>query len=312
MSTHSAPSDRLKILFNFFSIYVIWGSTYLGIKFAIESFPPFLLAALRYLLAGLILFAWGCVRREPWITRRQLAIASLSGFLLVMANALVCFAEERLATGIIAIVIGTMPGWIMLLNWKFFDRVKPTLRQAGGLVVALVGITLLSKNELSSGANGSVISWLAIGISMLSWALGTLIQRRSGPTDSFFLYSSAQLGMGGCVLLLILQFFPGTASIDLATITPVALSAFVYLTLFGSVVAFTSYLWLSRRVSPTIVSTYALVNPVVALFLGVVFANETVSLKTLFYSVFIVCGLYFVLIKKKEPSLATAETRRAP
>lgn len=312
MSTPSASSDRFKILFNFFAVYVIWGSTYLGIKFAIESFPPFLLAGLRYLFAGLILLAFGRLKREAWISRRDLAIASLSGFLLVMANALVCYAEERLATGIIAIVIGTMPGWIMLLNWKFFDRVKPTLRQAGGLVVALIGITLLSKNELSGGANDSIVSWLAIGLSMLSWALGTLIQRRSGSTGSFFIYSSAQLSMGGALLLITLLFFPGTLALDVNAITPRALGAFVYLTLFGSVIAFTSYLWLSRRVSPTVVSTYALVNPVVAMLLGVAFANETVSLKTLFYSVFIVFGLYFVLIKKKAPTLATAEPSRVP
>jgi len=297
-----AAPGRWKYGLNFFAIYVIWGSTYLAIKYAIVSFPPFLLSGLRYFLAGLILLAFAAFRRENRVAFRDLRIAALSGFLLVSANALVCFAELRLASGIVAVVIGTMPGWIMLLNWQFFDRAKPTVRQAGGAAIALAGIVLLSKDQLTANTDASLVSWAAIGLSMLCWALGTLIQRRSGAKDSFFLYSSAQLSLGGLCLLFVLLFIPSARHLDLSAIEPTAWAAFGYLTLFGSVIAFTSYLWLSRHVSPTIVSTYAIVNPAVAMMLGVFFAGERLTGTTVAVAGFILFGLYFVVIRKKPVS----------
>lgn len=289
------PVSPKLIVFNFLCIYLIWGSTYLAIKYAIVALSPFLVAALRFILGGILLLFLSRLRREPRLTRHDLKIAAGSGCLLVLGNALVCYAEKELPSGLVAVVVGTMPVWITLLNWRFFGGAQPRLRQFAGIALALVGIFLLSKSQ--SAITGSVhpITWMALAISVTSWALGTLWQRRSAQRLSLFTFSGVQLSFGGLGLFISWFLLEGPSSFHSAHVSNTALWAILYLAIFGSVLGSSAYLWLNQHVDPTLVSTYALVNPVIAIWLGWLFIDEAITLQTLLFSLFVVAGLYLVL-----------------
>ena len=305
------PSGK-KIILNLFGIYLIWGSTFLAIKYGIESFPPFLLAGIRFLFASAILFAISYFRGEPGLSRDDLKVAAISGPLLVLGNALVCVAEKSISSGMTAVAVGTIPAWLMLLNWKFFKGNRPRLRQFVGIFIALSGILLLTRSHTDENGVISITAWIALCMSILSWAFGTLIQRQATQKYSLFRFSSTQLGLGGILMLLAWGIFGSPASFDPQSITTVSVFALFYLAILGSVVGFTSYFWLSQNVDTTLVSTYAFVNPVVAVWLGWLIAGETVTLSTFICSAIALSGLYFVAIQPKQRKVVqTNETTEA-
>lgn len=285
-----------RIILCFAAIYVIWGSTYLAIKHAIEVYPPFVLSGGRFLLASAILYGIARVRRERPPTRAQRRVAMVSGVLLVLANALVGLAEKSVATGLASVIVGTVPVWIMIMQWAIFKGVRPSLLQILGIGAALGGVLLLT-----SQAAGSPSSYEGIAIllgSVIVWSLGTLIQRRAGLEGNFFAFSSLQLFCGGVVMATMGFLFEKPSAAIFTSLDGGALFAFFYLVIFGSVVAFSAYVWLSMHVEPAKVSTYALVNPLVAVWLGWLFNHEPVYLTMLLSSGLIIGGLYLVLFKK--------------
>lgn len=290
---------RWKIILNFACIYLVWGSTYLAIKYAIVGFPPFFMASVRFVFASLILYVMSRARREKPLHKVDFKIAALSGTLLVLANALVCLAETDLPSGLVAVVCGTLPIWIMLLNWQVFEGVPPQFRQVAGIFLSLVGIFLLTQSQAVAGSSGTLISWLALATATVSWAFGTLIQRKSSEKNSLFRFSSVQMSVGAVCMLVIWSVFEGVDSFKPEAVTFSSVMALIYLILFGSVAAFSSYLWLNRHGEPTIVSTYALVNPVVAIWLGWLFMSEPVTLTTVLFTLLVILGIYFVVMKKK-------------
>lgn len=286
-----------RIVLCFTAIYLIWGSTYLAIKHAIDAIPPFLMSGCRFLLASSVLFAIGLVRRERFPSRAQRRLAMVSGVLLVLANALVGFAEQHISTGRASVIVGTVPVWIIMFQWAFFKGVRPTAKQILGIGTALAGILLLT----SAPQGAAQSSLIGIGVllgSVMFWSLGTLIQRQAAVTGNFFAFASLQLFCGGLVIALSGLFFERPDVAIFASLEWGAVLAFLYLVIFGSVVAFSAYVWLSMHVEPAKVSTYALVNPLVAVWLGWLFNDEPVYLTMIFSSVLILSGLYLVLFKK--------------
>jgi drug/metabolite transporter (DMT)-like permease len=303
--------NRMKIILNFACIYLVWGSTYLAIKYAILGNPPFLIIGLRFLLGSTILFLIGRAKKESYLKWIDVKIAALSGVLLVLGNALVAFAEKDTSSSLVAVVVGSMPAWIMLFNWKFFSGSKPQVRQVTGVVISLTGVLFLTLSKAGSSGEGSLISWITLALSLVSWAFGTLIQRKAVSKESLFTFSGVQLGIGGVVLLLGWMLLGDTGQTHLRDMSMISILAGLYLALVGTVLAFTSYLWLNRNVEPTTASTYALVNPVVAVWLGWLIADETITSQTLMFSVIVIAGVYWVIFKPKPKAVLEIKVSRS-
>lgn len=294
-----ASVSRWKIILNFACIYLVWGSTYLAIKYAVIGFTPFFMAFLRFMFASAILWTISSFKKEKKLSFADFKIAALSGTLLVFANALVCLAETDLPSGLVAVFVGTLPIWIMLLSWYFFNGLKPQLRQVLGIAISLMGIFFLTKSQFVQGQYGHVITWVALCLAVLSWAVGTLLQRKSKEKNSLFRFSSVQMSVGALAMFLIWFMYEGPDSFVIEKVPMVSVWALMYLIVFGSVAAFSSFLWLNRNGEPTVVSTYALVNPLVALWLGWLFADEVATLSTVIFSCVVVVGISLVVLKKK-------------
>ncbi|HVM21561.1 MAG TPA: EamA family transporter [Egibacteraceae bacterium] len=257
------------------TVYVVWGSTYLGIKVALEGFPPMLLGAFRFLAAGAVLYAWTGRRRDlPRAGARQwLAAAVTGGLMLVGGNGAVTWAEQRIDSGVAALLVATVPLWMAVLArvWQS-ERLRGTA--VVGLLVGFAGVGVLVR---PSGDNVALLPSLAVLAGALSWALGS-IYVRSAPLPSHALRSTSMQMLAGGALFGVIGLATGEAArLDLAGVTWRSAGALVYLAVFGSIIAFSAYTWLLRNAKPSIVSTYAYVNPFVAVLLGAVLLAEPVT-----------------------------------
>lgn len=258
-------------------VYVVWGSTYLAIRLAVRpgaGFPPFTLGALRVLVAAGILFAAAALTRQRlWPRKSELPVLIGGGLLLwPLANGLVVLGETRADSGFAALLVGSMPIWVAIME-AHLDRRLPTARFMGALLIGFAGVALLAWPVLRSGARADVLAVVALLAAPITWGAGSLWQRRR-PVALAPLASAAWQqffgGLGFIVAVLLLRE-PRPAP------TPAAWGAWAYLTLFGSVIAFTSYVQTLRRLPMRIVSTYAYVNPVVAVGLGWIVLREQVT-----------------------------------
>lgn len=303
--TDTGKASRTRIILAFAAIYIIWGSTYLAIRYAIETMPPFLMAGTRFATAGLLMYAWarltGKERPEPVHWRS----ASIVGALLLLGgNGAVVWAETRIPSGIVSLLIATVPLWMVILG-----RRRPDIRVVGGIVLGFLGLALLLGPARLAGTGridlpgaGTVVA------GSLSWAAGSLYSRKAPLPKSPLLGIGMQMMMGGLALVLAgsvagewPHFRPGNFSL-LSTLS------YVYLILAGSLVGFTAYVWLLRNVSPSKVATYAYVNPVVAVLLGWAIGGEELSLRAVLAAAIIVSGV--VLITSRNDSRGVTETRR--
>jgi drug/metabolite transporter (DMT)-like permease len=292
------PQLSSTAIISLFSVYIIWGSTYLAIRYAIETLPPLSMAAARYLLAGLIMFALALFRKEKPLNTKQKKVAAWTGLLMVTANGLVCVAERWVPSGIAAVIIGAMPIWIMLFNWIAFSRIQPQINRLIGAGIGLFGIAQITLGEGSSlglehmGKVGILIlcssSWL--------WVIGTLSQRSIGSIQSPFLFSGLQMFAGSMIVGLLGLGLEQPWLIQYSEVSSQSIYAFFYLVFFGSVLTFTAYSWLARNVEPHVVSSYALVNPVIAIGLGWMFYDEAITSRFLVATLFILLGLVFLLM----------------
>lgn len=300
----SLSSIRSRIVLCFAAIYVIWGSTYLAIVHAIESIPPFLMSGTRMLLAAAILLAVGLFKKEELPARAVRRLAYGSGTLLVLANALVCLAEKWVSTGRASVIVGTVPVWIIVFQWLFFKGLRPTGKQTIGVTAALLGVLLLT-SDTTAASPAENLGMAVLFSSVIIWSFGTLVQRKAPKGFGLFTFTSLQLSSGGLFVFILGLIFEKPQLNMFTTMQWEAVVALLYLVIFGSVIAFSAYLWLSMHVEASKVATYALVNPLVAVWLGWLFNSESVYMTMVFSSLLIVVGLYFVLFKK-EPALTLA------
>jgi drug/metabolite transporter (DMT)-like permease len=280
-------------------IYVLWGSTYFGIAIAIESMPPFIMAAIRFVIAGVLLVAWDLMRhpearRMP--SRRQLLDTLIvGGLLLGVANSFVTFGEVTVPSGIAAIIVATIPLWFALLGWIYFRQRLPKL-VTGAVALGFFGTALLVA-PTGEGSN----SFEPLGIFILfcapiAWAHGSLYSARRAKLPPSPLTASGLQMLAGSLVCLALALATGEAAkFHPDQITSESILAVVYLVIFGSMVAYTSYAWLLRNAPLSLVGTYAYVNPVVAVGLGTVFLGETLSLRTVVASVIILTAVAIIV-----------------
>ncbi|HKP68389.1 MAG TPA: EamA family transporter [Pyrinomonadaceae bacterium] len=277
-------SRKLLILIAaFFAVYVFWGSTYLAIKYAMQTLPPFLMAGSRFLLAGGILFLWARLSKdyerpkwEHW--RTSLIVGTL---LLLGGNGGVVLAQHFIPSSLAALLVATEPLWIVVLSWLWLHQGRPSWKVVLGLLVGFVGVALLvtgrASNGIDSGGVGQWIGIIAVIIGAMSWAAGSIYGLRGSTPKSPILAAGMQMLMGS-ISLLVVGFIRGEwATFDPSAISSASVIGLIYLIIFGSLIGFTAYSWLLKNARPSMVATYAYVNPVIAVLLGWLIAGEAMT-----------------------------------
>src|SRR5438477_1681774 len=288
---------RLAILLAFAALYLIWGSTYLGIRLAIDSIPPFLMAGSRYLTAGLILYLItraGGATRPPAVTWRSSLI--VGGFLLLGGNGGVTVSEKYIDTGLAAVIVATVPIYIVLLSWASGSAPRPSVPALIGLAGGFLGVGILMAPSLhfsTSETRHPGIGLLILLVASLLWSIGSLYSRAAKNADLPFVAAGQQMICGGALLLLAgfvtrEQFHPDQ-------ITAVSVWAWIYLVLIGAIIGFSAYIFLLRHCDPTKVATYAYVNPIVAVILGTSLGGEHLTSRMIMAAALIIGSVAIVI-----------------
>jgi drug/metabolite transporter (DMT)-like permease len=286
-------APRWKIALAFFCVYVFWGMTYLAMRIAVEDIPPYLMAGTRFVLAGAILYAVARRRGDDAPTTLNWRAALIvGGFLLLGGNASVAWAEQRVSSGLAALLIGVMPIWMVSLEWLRGGS-RPRLNVTTGLLLGALGVGLL---VLPQGGGNSVdlLGAVVLIAAAASWAWGSVISKSAGLPKSPFMATSMEMMAGGTLCVLVGVLTGELRGFSLAQVSGEALLAWLFLVVFGSLVAFTAFIWLLGVVSIAKVGTYAYVNPVVAVLLGWAILGETVTITTVFAAMLILCGVAMV------------------
>jgi drug/metabolite transporter (DMT)-like permease len=300
----SGTPSRAKIIVAFAAVYIIWGSTYLAIRFAIETLPPFLMAATRFLTAGALLYAVGSRGRVRAPTAAEWKAAAIVGGMLLMGgNGAVVWAQQVVPSSVAALLIAVTPAWMVLLDWLWLGAPRPGLRTVLGLVLGFSGLALLIGPGALFGA-GSVhpAGALALLAGSLSWATGSIYSKGAPRPPGAALSISMQMLAGGSLLLVVALVAGEPARVDLAAVSVRSALAVLYLIVFGSLIGYSAYMWLLRVVSPARVATYAYVNPLVAVLLGWTLAGEALTMRMSVAAAVIILGV--ALITLGQPAAA--------
>jgi drug/metabolite transporter (DMT)-like permease len=291
-------SRRFKILAAFAAIYVIWGSTYLGIRIAIETMPPLIMAGARYASAGALLFAWTLARgkERPRPVHWWSAVV-IGALLLLGGNGAVSWAELRVPTGIAALMIASVPLWIVVLDWLRPGGRRPGVWVIAGLALGIAGLWFLAGPVgHAAGPRPDPLGVIVLVLGALAWSMGSVYSRHAPLPASPLLGIALEMLCGGVLLVVAGIVLGEGAHFDPARISLRSLVAFAYLVLLGSLVGFTCYVWLLRVSTPARVSTYAFVNPVVAVALGWGLLGEAVTPRILTSSVVVVVAVAVITL----------------
>src|SRR5881409_2465994 len=302
-----AAPKRSLVIIAFAALYLIWGSTYLGIRFAIETIPPLLMAGSRFLLAGIIMYAiaWsqGIVESNWRNWRTSLIIGAC---LLLGGNGGVTISEKYIDSGLAALIVAIVPIYIVLLGWMTGLAPKPTPIVWLALIGGFVGVGILFGPALHFSSNEARHPAIGISILLVSsfiWSVGSLYSRVAKHAASPFLTAAQQMLCGGMLLLFVGIATGELRRLHLGSISMLSVGSFIYLVIIGAVVGYTAYIWLLRHCEPAKVATYAYVNPIVAVLLGTLFAGETVSVRMLIAAALIIGSVALII---------TAQQLRAP
>ena len=307
----TARPSRVLIVLAFAAIYILWGSTYLGIRLAIETLPPFLMAATRFMVAGAILFTWAIFNGQqlrPALAQWPRAFV-IGALLLLCGNGGVTWAEKYIASGFAALLVATEPLWVVVLNWGITHR-RPNAKVLLGVLIGLAGVSLLVSDRLGQGPHGSRLSLIGAGVVVLSsfaWASGSVYSNRRPIRATTSMASGMQMLAGGSLLLLLALVAGDFKRLNLDNASWVSIGAFAYLTLFGSLVAFTAYSWLLNNVTTARAATYAYVNPVVAVLLGWLIASEPLTPKMMLAAAIIVGSVVLITTFGHEHTATTPD-----
>lgn len=312
MSAHTAPATRAQLIAAFAAIYLVWGSTYLAIRVAVETLPPFLMAATRFAVSGALLygFLWFTKRIKP-TARQWRDNAIVGGFLMLGGNGLVCWAEQTVPSGIATLIVSIGPLVVVLLDWAVLvwgkdekRGARPSLATFTGLALGFVGLVLLVGPSLAPGPGGLPLLPIgALALASALWSTGSLYGRYSQQPAEPFTASAIQMLTGSGWLFAASLLAHEPARLHAADLTARALGAWAYLTLVGSLVGFTAFVWLMKHSTPARVYTYTYVNPIVAVFLGWLILHETVSPRIFVAAAVIIAGVAVITV---------AKTRKAP
>ena len=294
LPVNPAPAGRLAVGAAFFSIYIIWGSTYLAIRYAVESIPPLYTAGLRHLVAGSFLLAWALAKglRPTW---PQIRASVVIGFLFfLVGHGSLHWAETQIPSGLAALLIASEPIWVYLMVCAAEKRWRMNGLLLGGVVLGLAGVGLLLGRDVLSAGSGAIWGAVACLIGAISWSAGIIYSRRSHLSGSPLLLSALSLLAGSAMLLTTGTVLGEARGFSIHTVPVSSWLALGYLIVFGSVIAFTAYNWLLERYSPTLVATHTYVNPIVAVLLGWWLAKEHISVNVLLSAAMVIAAVFLV------------------
>ena len=301
-SVAPAP-NRVTLWSALLSVYFLWGSTYLFIHFMTERMPPLYMASMRYIVAGTILYGYARLTGTPRATRVEWRSAAIVGVLLLtVANGCLTVGLQYIPTGVAALLGGLLPVFLLTLNWASFAKKRPSNLALAGLVVGLIGIYFLIKPDKLQTENGLHANLIGAGLvtfGNFAWAIGTLLAPRVSLPKIGTMSTGLQMLVGGFVLLIVSLFTEPVTPWSILDAPTKAIGAMTYLVIFGSIIGFSSYAWLARNAPPQLLSTYAFVNPVVAMLLGVTFAGEIFSSQSLIGALVALAGVVLITLGRK-------------
>ena len=301
-----------KTLLAFAIIYFVWGSTFLAIRVGVREVPPLILAAMRFGVAGAILYGWMIVRGERSPTKRQWMSASLLAvFIFVVDYGLLFWAEQRVPSGIAAVMLATIPACMALSEIFFLRTQRLTFRLALALLIGISGVAVLMSRSLNlGGAPIDRLGALALIVASVSWSVSSVLTRKLSLPNSKVMSSGAQMLAGGLFLALTAAAFGEFHRFDPANVSRAVWFSLAYLIVAGSIIGFTAYVWLIHHESPTKVGTYAYVNPLVAVLVGYFLGGEALGPRTIVGTLLVLISVVVITItpaKKPEASLPVVE-----
>jgi drug/metabolite transporter (DMT)-like permease len=289
-----------KTLLAFAIIYLVWGSTFLAIRIGVHEVPPLLLAAMRFLIAGAVLFGWMMAKGERSPSGRQwMSVSLLAVLIFVVDYGLLFWAEQRVPSGIAAVMLATIPVFTALLEIIFLRTQRLTFRLAVALLIGIVGVAVLMSRSLHlDGEPIATSGAVALIIGALSWSVASLLSKKLVLPESKAMSSGAQMLVGGLMLAVLAGALGEFRGFDPGSVSLKAWMALLYLIVAGSIIGFTAYVWLIHHESPTKVGTYAYVNPVVAVLIGYFFAGEALGVRTVLGSLCILVSVVVITTMK--------------
>jgi drug/metabolite transporter (DMT)-like permease len=303
-SASTARTHRFTVVLSFISIYLIWGSTYLAIRYAVETIPPLYTAGLRHLTAGIILLFWCLAKRlrPTWVQVR--ASILIGAFFFLGGHGSLHWAEQKVPSGLASLLIACEPILVFLLFAATAKKWRANATLLAGIVLGFAGVGLLMGRSALTAGPGVFVGSLAILFGALSWSVGIVYSRRSHLSGHPLLLTTLSLLSGSIQLLLVGTIAGEYRGFSLTSVSRRSWLSLAYLILFGSVVAFTAYNWLLEHYSPTLVATHTYVNPIVAVFLGWLFAREAVTLSVILSTAMVIGAVMLVdrgtsLLKKE-------------
>lgn len=304
---------RARLIAAFAAVYLVWGSTYLAIRFAVETLPPLLMAGARFVLAGALVLAWTRWReRSPAPSRRDWRTGVISGALLLLGgNGAVAWAEQRVPSGIAALLVAIVPLWMVLIDWLRPGGRRPATAVFVGVALGLAGLVLLvGPDSLRGGAGSDSFGALVLVLASLSWAAGSLFTKWAPRATTGTIGAGTQMLAGGALLLVAGVAAGEVGRLDLAHASSRSLLGFAYLVTFGSLIGFTAYVYLLAHTTAAKAATYAYVNPVVAVLLGWAIGHEQVTTRTLLAAGVILAGVAIITVTRDSGAVASenAET----
>jgi drug/metabolite transporter (DMT)-like permease len=305
---------RTRIALAFAAVYLVWGSTYLAIRYAIESIPPFLMAGTRFIIAGGALYLWARLTGAKRPSRRVWVATAVTGILmLAVGNGAVTWSEQRIPSGLAALLVASVALWMVLLEFLRKNGTRPTRLSIVGLMVGFSGVALLvGPAALSNARDLDVLAALVLVGASLSWAAGSVYSRVLPRPESTSVGSGMQMLAGGVVLLIVGVSSGELARFDVAAVTTRSALSVGYLVVFGSLVGFTAYAWLLRVCTPAAVATYAYVNPMVAMLLGWLIAGEEFGPRMIVAAAIILSGVALINRASARPAPGAHSPRSAP
>lgn len=307
------PHRSWKTLLAFAIIYFVWGSTFLAIRVGVREVPPFLLAGIRFLTAGLVLYGWTFLKGERSPNARQwLSVLLLATLIFVCDYGLLFWAEQRVPSGVAAVMLATIPVFMALSEIIFLRTQRLTARLVLAFLVGIAGVAVLVSRSMSLGGapidkGGSI----ALLVASISWSVSSVLTRKLPLPASKVMSSGAQMLAGGVLLMLFASALGEFRNFHFAAVSSAAWFSLAYLIVAGSIVGYTAYVWLLHRESPTKVGTYAYVNPVVAVLLGYFFGGETLGLRTILGTFCVLISVIVITTAPTKKRIATVAVEEA-
>lgn len=284
------------------ALYIVWGSTYLAIRFAVETIPPFLMAGTRFLISGLILYVWRKLAGDPAPTARQWRSAAIMGLLLLLGgNGVLSWAEQHVPSGVAALMIASIPLWMALIDALRPGGARPDWKVAIGLLVGFGGLAflVLSNEGFASGDTLDVTGVLVLLLAALLWSIGSVYSRSAEMPNSSLMGTGMEMLAGSAGLFVTGTLIGEWNGLNLASVRPTSILGLAYLVTFGSLIGFVAYAWLLRNAPLSLVSTYAYVNPVIAILLGAWLGSEVINGQIILAALVIIGSVVIINLSKQ-------------